>query len=131
MRSSEACLFIETMGLMGLVLLLWYTKYVMCGLHLTYHKKNGTWHLILNQEINLSTVIAVLVHPVQPVQNGEDILRFQVQVSVPVLEILTTSLSSAVLMARGQCPQVECYLALKHKQPRRYDCHDNMNIDAE
>ena len=90
----------------------------------------GAWHLNLNQKINLLTVIAVSAHPVQPVQSGENnMMRLQIQVSVQVLEIYHWSLSSAV-MARGQCPQVECYLVLKHKQPRRYDCHDNINIDA-
>ena len=110
---------------MGLLLLLLYKKYVI-----TISMMCGVYHLIFQDVTHphsSTASLAVRAHPVLPVQIGKDILRLQIQISVQVLEILLRSLSSAVVVAREQCPQVECYLVLKH---RRYDCHDNMNINA-
>ena len=97
------------MDFMGLLLLLLYKKYVI-----TISMMCGVYHLIF-QDTNLrvsGTSLAVRAHPVLPVQIGEDILRVLIQISVQVLEILLRSLSSAVVVARGQCPQVECYFAI-------------------
>ena len=104
---------------MELLLLLLYKKYVI-----TITMMCGVYHLIflIFQDITHphsgTASLAVRAHPVLPVQIGEDILRVLIQISVQVLEILLRSLSSAVVMARAQCPQVECYLHLKHEQPR-------------
>ena len=86
---------------MGLLLLLLYKKYVI-----TISMMCGVYHLIFQDKTHPhsgTASLAVRAHPVLPVQVGEDILRLQIQISVQVLEILLRSLSSAVVMARGQC----------------------------